>query len=97
ISSKEIYSALKESLEQILDTIRATLEDCPPELSGDIVDHGIVLTGGGALLNGIQKWLSTVINVFVQIAPIPLESFSIGTNRSLQMILKLQKAAKLSS
>lgn len=94
ISSKEIYSALKESLEQILDTIRATLEDCPPELSGDIVDHGIVLTGGGALLNGIQKWLSTVINVPVHIAPSPLESVAIGTGRSLQMITKLQKAAK---
>ncbi|WP_068677692.1 rod-share determining protein MreBH [Oceanobacillus sp. Castelsardo] len=94
ISSKEIYSAIKESLEQILDTIRATLEDCPPELSGDIVDHGIVLTGGGALLNGIQKWLSTEINVPVHIAPSPLESVAIGTGRSLQMITKLQKAAK---
>lgn len=52
ITSTEIYNAIKESLEQILEAIRATLEDCPPELSGDIVDHGIVLTGGGSLF----KW-----------------------------------------
>ncbi|WP_156291724.1 rod-share determining protein MreBH [Oceanobacillus salinisoli] len=94
ISSMEIYNAIKESLEQILDTIRATLEECPPELSGDIVDHGIVLTGGGALLNGLKEWLSDKINVPVHMAPNPLESVAIGTGRSLKMINKLQKAAK---
>src|SRR5699024_11527791 len=55
ISSKEIHTALKESLEQILETIRVTLENCPPELSGDIVDRGIVLTGGGSQLNGMKE------------------------------------------
>jgi rod shape-determining protein MreB len=94
ITSTEIHHALKESLEQILETIRATLENCPPELSGDIVDHGIVLTGGGALLNGMQEWLSNEIIVPVHIAPNPLESVAIGTGRSLKMITKLQKAAK---
>src|SRR5699024_5017456 len=53
ISSKEVYAAIKELLEQILEAIHATLESSPPELSGDIVDHGIVLTGGGALLQGL--------------------------------------------
>ncbi|GAB3805544.1 rod-share determining protein MreBH [Virgibacillus kimchii] len=94
ITSSEIHEALKESLESILETIRATLEDCPPELSGDIVDHGIVLTGGGAMLNGMQEWLSDEIYVPVHIAPNPLESVAIGTGRSLKMITKLQKAAK---
>ncbi|WP_085993184.1 rod-share determining protein MreBH [Oceanobacillus senegalensis] len=94
ITSMEIYHAIKESLEQILDAIRLTLEQCPPELSGDIVDNGIVLTGGGALLNGIKEWLSTEINVPVHIAPNPLESVAIGTGRALKMITKLQKAAK---
>ncbi len=50
LNSKEIQDALKEPLESILEAVRATLESCPPELSGDIVDHGIMLTGGGALL-----------------------------------------------
>ncbi|WP_010529660.1 rod-share determining protein MreBH [Lentibacillus jeotgali] len=94
VSSKEVYSALKESLDQILETIRSTLENCPPELSGDIVDRGIVLTGGGSILNGMQDWLSGEIIVPVHIAPNPLESVAIGTGRSLQMISKLQKAAK---
>ncbi|MFD1360756.1 rod-share determining protein MreBH [Lentibacillus salinarum] len=94
VSSKEVYAALKESLEQILETIRTTLENCPPELSGDIVDHGIVLTGGGAMLNGLKDWLSEEIFVPVHIAPSPLESVAIGTGRSLKMISKLQKAAK---
>ncbi|SFB16313.1 rod shape-determining protein MreB [Lentibacillus halodurans] len=94
VSSREVYTALKESLEQILETIRLTLENCPPELSGDIVDRGIVLTGGGSMLNGLKDWLSEEIFVPVHIAPSPLESVAIGTGRSLKMIAKLQKAAK---
>lgn len=94
VTSTEIHTALKESLDQILETIRATLENCPPELSGDIVDRGIVLTGGGALLNGMKDWLAEEIIVPVHIAPNPLESVAIGTGRALKMITKLQKAAK---
>ncbi|MFD0953909.1 rod-share determining protein MreBH [Virgibacillus natechei] len=94
ITSTEIYYALKESLEHILETVRSTLESCPPELSGDIVDHGIVLTGGGSLLAGMQEWLANEIFVPVHLAPTPLESVAIGTGRALKMIEKLQKAAK---
>ncbi|TMU84976.1 MreB/Mrl family cell shape determining protein [Bacillus sp. BHET2] len=91
LSSNEIQDALKESLLHILETIRATLENCPPELSGDIVDRGVILTGGGALLNGLQDWLSQEIVVPVHLAPNPLESVAIGTGRSLSVIHKLQK------
>jgi rod shape-determining protein MreB len=94
VSSFEVHGAIKESLDQILEGIRATLENCPPELSGDIVDHGIVLTGGGAMLNEIKDWLSEEIIVPVHIAPNPLESVAIGTGRSLKMITKLEKAIK---
>jgi len=94
ISSKEVHQALTESLEQILEAIRATLENCPPELSGDIVDHGIVLTGGGALLNGLKDWLAKQIIVPVHIAPNPLESVAIGTGKAVKMISKLQKASR---
>ncbi|WP_409304345.1 rod-share determining protein MreBH [Peribacillus sp. SCS-155] len=94
LHSDEIQEAIRESLLHILEAIRATLEDSPPELSGDIVDQGVVLTGGGALLNGMVDWLSTEIVVPVHIAPNPLESVAIGTGRSLQVIHKLQKAAK---
>lgn len=94
ITSTEIQQAIKESLEAILETVKTTLENCPPELSGDIVDHGVTLTGGGALLKGMQEWLANEIHVPVHIAPNPLESVAIGTGKSLQMINKLQKAIK---
>lgn len=94
ISSFEVYNALKESLEQILEAIRGTLENCPPELSGDIVDRGIVLTGGGSLLHGMQEWLAQELFVPVHLAPNPSEAVAIGTGKAIKMISKLQKAAK---
>lgn len=94
LSSIEIQEVLRESLETILETIRATLEVCPPELSGDIVDHGVVLTGGGALLKNIGEWLSTVIDVPVHIAPEPLHAVVIGTGKTVMPKFKRVKAAK---
>jgi len=94
ISSVDVQEILKEALLSILESIRSTLESCPPELSGDIVDQGVVLTGGGALLKGMQEWLSNEISVPVHIAPQPLESVAIGTGRSLVMMDKIQKIAR---
>src|SRR5699024_4948157 len=94
VTSTEMHSALTDQLQQILEAIRPTLEICPPEVSADIVDHGIVITGGGSLLNGMKAWLSDEIIVPVHIAPNPLESVAIGTGKALKMIQKLQKAAK---
>lgn len=88
LSSKEVHYAMKESLEQILTTIRMTLEECPPELSGDIVDYGIIITGGGALLKGINEWLKKEILLPVHLAPSPLESVVIGTGKALGFIDK---------
>lgn len=93
LNSTEIQQSLSESILQLMEAIRATLEDCPAELSGDIVDRGIVVTGGGALLNGMQEWLTQEISVPVHQAPNPLESVAIGTGRSLKFIDKLQKAS----
>ncbi|MEC1695013.1 rod-share determining protein MreBH [Schinkia azotoformans] len=90
LSSKEVHDAMRESLEQILATIRLTLEECPPELSGDIVDYGITLTGGGALLKGVQEWLSEEIHLPVNIAPSPLESVVIGTGKALGFVDKMK-------
>lgn len=94
ITSTEIHQALKHSLEQILEAIRATLENCPPELSGDIVDHGLTLTGGGALLKGMQEWLKDVLNIPIHMAPNPLESVAVGTGKALSMIDKLHTISK---
>ncbi|GAA0450385.1 rod-share determining protein MreBH [Alkalibacillus silvisoli] len=94
LDSKEIQEAIREPLENILEAIKSTLENCPPELSGDIVDQGITVTGGGALLKGMSDWLSSEVDVPVHIAENPLECVAIGTGKSLQMIHKLQKASK---
>lgn len=92
LSSYEIRDAMQESLLHILEAIRATLEDCPAELSGDIVDRGVILTGGGSLLKGMETWLSNEIIVPVHLAPSPLESVAVGTGQALQFIHKLQTA-----
>jgi rod shape-determining protein MreB len=94
LSSYEINRAMRESLLQILEAIRATLEDCPAELSGDIVDRGVIITGGGALLKGMGQWISSEISVPVHMAPSPLESVAIGTGQALQFIHQLEKAVK---
>ncbi|WP_313798583.1 rod-share determining protein MreBH [Cytobacillus sp.] len=94
LSSYKIREALKESLLHILEAIRATLEDSPAELSGDIVDRGVILSGGGALINGMQEWIANEISVPVHLAPSPLESVAIGTGKALKYIGKLQTAAK---
>ncbi|KON89004.1 rod-share determining protein MreBH [Sporosarcina globispora] len=89
LSSFEIRDAMREALLHILEAIRATLEDSPAELSGDIVDRGVILSGGGALLNGMQDWLSHEIVVPVHLAPNPLESVAVGTGVALKYIDKL--------
>lgn len=94
LSSYQVRDWFKDALLSILEGIRSTLETCPAELSGDIVDRGIILSGGGALLNGFEEWLSGVISVPVNLAPNPLESVALGTGQSLQFINKLQPAAK---
>jgi rod shape-determining protein MreB len=94
LSSYEIRDCMKESLLQILEAIRATLEDCPAELSGDIVDRGVILTGGGSLMKGMEEWLSHEIFVPVQLADSPLESVAIGTGKALPFMNKLQTTMK---
>ncbi|MBM7652140.1 rod-share determining protein MreBH [Neobacillus cucumis] len=94
LSSYEIRNTIRESLLHILEAIRATLEDCPAELSGDIVDRGVILTGGGSLLNGMEAWLSKEIFVPVHLSTSPLESVAVGTGQALQYINKIHAGVK---
>ncbi len=94
LHSYEVRDAIKESLLHILEAVRATLEDSPAELSGDIVDRGVILTGGGSLLKGMEKWLSEQIFVPVHLANEPLESVAIGTGRALDYLHKLPSLAR---
>jgi rod shape-determining protein MreB len=94
LHSYEVRDAIKESLLHILEAVRATLEDSPAELSGDIVDRGVILTGGGSLLKGMEQWLSEQIFVPVHLANEPLESVAIGTGRALDYLHKLPSVAR---
>lgn len=84
ISSDEILEALKEPVAAIIDCIKTTLEKTPPELSADIMDKGIMLTGGGALLWGLDKLIAEETGIPVKIADKPLDCVVLGTERVLE-------------
>ena len=83
INSEEVREALNESIYTIIDTVRTTLEETPPELSADIVDKGIVLVGGGALLKNLDVLLREVTNLPITIADDPLSSIVLGAGMVL--------------
>ncbi len=84
VTSEEIRDALKEPLEQILATIKSALELTPPELSADIIDSGIMLSGGGALTMGLDKFISTRTGILVNIAEDPLLCVAKGAGKVLE-------------
>ena len=83
ITSQEVREALLEPISTIVDNVRVTLERCPPELSADLVDRGLVLAGGGALLRGLDRLLSEETGLPVHIAEDPLSAVAEGTGRAL--------------
>jgi rod shape-determining protein MreB len=83
INSEEVREALAESINTIIDTVRITLEGTPPELAADIVDKGIVLVGGGALLKNLDILLREVTNLPITIADDPLSSVVLGAGMVL--------------
>jgi len=86
IDSSEIKVAIAEQVEAIVATVRMALEQTPPELSADIVDHGIVLTGGGALLRNLDKRLNKETGLPIIIADDPLSSVVLGSGQALEDI-----------
>ncbi|PRO64895.1 rod shape-determining protein [Alkalicoccus urumqiensis] len=84
ISGEEIAGALEETVSAIVEAVKNTLEQSPPELAADIMDRGIVLTGGGALLRNLDKVLSDETNMPVLVADEPLDSVAVGTGKALE-------------
>ena len=84
VTAEEIREALSDPVSQILDAVKATLEKTPPELSADIIDHGIMLTGGGALLRGIDKLIAKETGMPVNVADNPLDCVVDGTGIYLE-------------
>ncbi len=91
ISSAELRQALEEPLHAIVDAVRATLDQTPPELAGDIMDRGIVLTGGGALLRGLDERLRHETGMPVHVAEEPLTSVALGAGKCVEEFEALQQ------
>ncbi len=84
INAKEIRRALQEPVTSIIEAVRATLDGCPPDLAADLIDRGIMLAGGGALLSGLDKLLSVETGLPVFVAEEPLRAVARGTGVMLQ-------------
>jgi rod shape-determining protein MreB len=91
ITSQEIREAMADPLTTIVDAVRTTLERCPPELAADLVDRGLVLAGGGALLRGLDKRLREETGLPVHVAEDPLSAVAEGTGKVLQEITFLKR------
>ncbi|MGN0657437.1 MAG: rod shape-determining protein, partial [Ruminiclostridium sp.] len=89
ITSEEIREALAEPLSHVVEAIKITLEKTPPELAADIIDQGIMLAGGGALLKGLDKLINRETGMPVKIAERPLDCVADGTGKVLENIDKL--------
>ena len=91
IDATEIYEAIKEVVANIIQIVKETLEETPPEISADVIDRGIVLTGGGAMLNGLTEAISAAVDVPVFVANDPLNCVAIGTGMALSQMDVLRK------
>ena len=94
IHAEEIAEALRDTVYAIVDSVKNTLEKTPPELAADIMDRGIVLTGGGALLRNLDKVISQETNMPVIIAENPLDCVAIGTGKALDHIHLFKNKAR---
>ena len=84
ITSEEIREALQETISIVVENVRVTLERCPPELAADLVDRGIMLAGGGALLRGVDKLLAEETGLPVHLSDDPLSAVALGTGIVLE-------------
>ncbi|MER7842734.1 rod shape-determining protein [Kitasatospora sp. NPDC096077] len=91
ISAAEVRAAIDEPVNSIIDAVKTTLDQCPPELAGDVMDRGIVLTGGGALLRGLDERLRRETGMPIHIAENPLDSVALGSGKCVEEFEALQQ------
>lgn len=91
ITSEEIDDALNDSVNEIIKTIKQVLENTPPELSADIINNGIVVTGGGAMLEGLDELLKRELNVPIYVAESPLTCVAAGTGKMLDNLKLIEE------
>ncbi len=93
VTSEHIKMAISDTLREIAEALKSVLEEMPPELAGDIVENGVVLTGGGALIRGLDKYLSDIIKIPVYVAENPLLCVTKGTGMAIEQLDILQHVA----
>ncbi|ECP8912481.1 rod shape-determining protein [Campylobacter coli] len=91
LTSEDVREAMREYLKEIADALKMVLEMMPPDLASDIVENGVVLTGGGALIRGLDKYLSEIVRLPVYIVDEPLLAVAKGTGKALEEISLLQQ------
>ena len=92
LKSEDVEPVLNETMMNVVETAKDVLSKIPPELSADIIDHGIMMTGGGSLLDGMDQLLSENLNIPVNISETPLDDVAVGTGVLLEKILGSEKS-----
>ena len=91
ISSTEVTEALAEALQQIVGCVRSVLEKTPPELASDIIDRGMAMTGGTALLRKLDEYMSREVSIPAYVADAPMACVALGTGRALENVEVLKR------
>ncbi len=94
VKESQIREAMRENLEEILEAVKLTLEHTPPELAADVMERGIMLTGGGAMIKGLDRLLTHVTKIPAYVAEYPLDCVAVGTGRALDNIKELLNRRK---
>ncbi len=89
VKESQIREAMSENLAEMLETIKITLENTPPELAADIMDRGIILTGGGALIKGMDRFITEATGISAYVGEYPLDCVVVGTGKMLERIREL--------
>ncbi len=94
LSSEQVREAMAETVGKIVEAVKVTLDRTPPELASDIMDRGIVLAGGGSLLNGLDDRLRAETEVPIHIAESPLTCVAVGSGRALEEFEVMRKSSQ---
>jgi rod shape-determining protein MreB len=97
VTSQEVREALADPVSQVVERVKGVLEQTPPELSSDIIERGITLTGGGALLRGLDRLLALATGIPVRVADDALSCVAIGTGRALEEFDAIKESENLSA
>lgn len=92
VASGEIRDAMAEVIREIVDVVKTTLEETPPELAGDIMENGIILTGGGALIRNMDRLIANVTGIPVVVSENPLDCVAVGTGKALESVQVLSRS-----